>query len=646
MVPLRISVLLCTNIIFIVIVNVNGVQKNVDKIVPGCTSEKAFDFSIYSLDNVTQNQLDEIPKCFCDEEDDHRIKIACYFTSNVTDLAQALGKVQASKKILKTIFISNMEFNSTGIPGGFFRNYDAKPEQLIIQTCNGNDKWLSLYTDTFGGMEETLKQLKIYDCILPEFPQGLSKMVHLEKLVMNKVFIHSLAKEDFALMKNLKHLEMTDNQLWHIGEDSFTNLSKLETLILGPTNSLNESYLPEINKIKSLKHLDLQLNSMKDIPDYCLSNLNNTEYLNLQANLIPRIRRHSFSGMTNLKFLDMSLNNLNYMEFSAFDEDLSNLVNLSLWGNNLENLESKTFYNLQSLEILDMSYNVLPSLYAQTFQTNSKLRILNLYKNVKLSNIDDQTFYGAEELQSLKLSATNLSQINAQTFKGLQNLKELDLSETPIDDIDPNAFKTLPNLQKLYLNKTHLQALDKNLVMGGHHFSLLDISSNRWDCDKQNLWFIKYVQENAGVIIANPNETQCWMPLESRGAPLTDLDPVTLKPLHTPSPIGNSDDDNNFLPGPILSNGEPSLTTQLPPANIFNQTVGYTSNFLNQDFDHLAGFHTAAPKTNQTSGLSDDTIKIIIICCVSMGLILTALIVGVIIMIRRRKLSKSANSVK
>ena len=187
--------------------------------------------------------------------------------------------------------------------------------------------------------------------------------------------------ERITSLVNLQHLDLDSNSISEIPE-SISALVNLQTLDLD-SNSISE--IPEsISALVNLQKLYLDSNSISEIPE-SISALVNLQKLYLSSNSISEIPE-SISALVNLQRLYLESNSI-----STIPESISALVNLqtlSLYSNSISEIPESisALVNLQHLDLSSNSFSVAVEILRQKpaeiiayilKQQTSKLRKLN-----------------------------------------------------------------------------------------------------------------------------------------------------------------------------------------------------------------------------------------------------------------------------
>ncbi|XP_004700460.1 lumican [Echinops telfairi] len=223
----------------------------------------------------------------------------------------------------------------------------------------------------------------------------------------------------------IKYLYLRNNQIDHIDEKAFENVTDLQWLILD-NNLLENSKIKGkvFSKLKQLKKLHINYNNLTESVSPLPKSLQD---LQLTHNKITKLG--SFDGLVNLTVVQLQYNQLK------------------------EDAISAALKGLKSLEYLDLSFNQLSKL-----PSGLPTSLLTLYlDNNKISNIPDEYFKGFKGLQYLRLSHNELADggIPGNSFN-VSSLLELDLSY--------NKLKSIPtvneNLENYYLEVNELEKFE------------------------------------------------------------------------------------------------------------------------------------------------------------------------------------------
>ncbi|KAF8407260.1 hypothetical protein HHK36_006387 [Tetracentron sinense] len=330
----------------------------------------------------------------------------------------------------------------------------------------------------------------------------------------------------FLPFEELQKLDLSNNYfngwLMNEGFERLSGLKRLETLNLNE-NSFNNSILPSLGALTSLKTLFLRANRLEvPIPAHELANLINLEILDLSYNFFVGIIPPFKGGLISLKALHLRDNELNgSLDMQGLCElknlqvlDLNNnhfsgilppclsnmtsLRKLDLSSNQLRgNISSSLIRSLASLEYIYLSHNHFEGTFLfSAFANHSMLKAVALRNgfNKLVVETERPSWVPKFQLKILLLSNCGLNKI-PKFLSHQYDLIAIDLSYNMLN----GRFPTW-----LVENNTRLNLLDlrKNLLEG--HFLLppykyiniywMDLSGNYFDGE---------LQENMGEILPN-----------------------------------------------------------------------------------------------------------------------------------------------
>lgn len=261
----------------------------------------------------------------------------------------------------------------------------------------------------------------------------------------------------------IQYLYLRNNQIDHIDEKAFENVTDLQWLILDHNLLENSKIKGKVfSKLKQLKKLHINHNNLTESVGPLPKSLQD---LQLTHNKITKLG--SFEGLVNLTFIHLQHNQLK------------------------EDAVSAAFRGLKSLEYLDLSFNQMTKLPA-----GLPISLLTLYlDNNKINNIPDEYFKRFNGLQYLRLSHNELADggIPGNSFN-ISSLVELDLSY--------NKLKSIPtvneNLENYYLEVNELEKFEvksfckilgplsyskiKHLRLDGNRLTHINLPPDMYEC--------------------------------------------------------------------------------------------------------------------------------------------------------------------
>ncbi|KAM4605954.1 toll-like receptor 22 [Polymixia lowei] len=380
---------------------------------------------------------------------------------------------------------------------GLHLSFDAM--KTFLESLNS-----SLTSLRLNAMRSDLQALINVSCKIP----SLTTL----KLQRNK--LKDVTSNTLRLCSTVTELDLSDNLIKHLSDDSFKSLQRLRILSLKrnclssvPGAIRSRPTLGELdlsfNKISAvgckdfagltrLQHLHLCTNPLTALGPCVFKDLRKLQYLKLQNNTMTNLNGAFKENLPNLKILDLFDNKLTAINREEF-KGLQSLQNLSLEKNQITRLERGAFIGLTNLTTIHLGSNQLDStqLNQRVFSDLKNVRRLLLmdnhiqYKSDKvltsppfthLSSLETLLFNGQHRrlkshiprnfLQGLtnlsEFSARNmqLTSFHVQTFNYTPNLRKLDISSNELAHIPASLFSPLRNLKSLYISRTNLRSLD------------------------------------------------------------------------------------------------------------------------------------------------------------------------------------------
>ena len=323
-----------------------------------------------------------------------------------------------------------------------------------------------LRSDHFGTLEH-LNDLSIKFCKIRQLPPrsfvGLSKLKRLTINTYNADWTALVLQPDYEAFVGLDKLEILD-----LTEN---NIEKLPPGLLCP--------------LKSVRTVNLSLNSLQDLEDLALSERSDSacdipiETLILGRNELKSVPPGSLALLGQIKHLDLSFNQLGVLVESTFDK-LTNLEVLDLSHNKLVSLPPQIFSLTLNLKELQLSNNTIGTIDINAFTNLTDLQILNLSGNSLDENwIKSGIFNGLRSLIVLDLSSNHISKIESKLLVDLSALQMLNLAHNQIHTISSNAFASQINLHVLLMSHNQLESLHHQTLTGLSVLSSIALDHNK-----------------------------------------------------------------------------------------------------------------------------------------------------------------------
>ena len=218
----------------------------------------------------------------------------------------------------------------------------------------------------------------------------------------------------------------------------------------------------DINKLTKLKTLNISNNQITEIKEDTFKSLINLQTLNLSFNRIKEIKEDTFKSLINLQYLYLFNNQIKEIKKDTF-KSLTNLQELYLSGNQITEIKNDTFKSLTNLQELYLFGNQIKKIKEDTFKSLTNLETLSLSVN-QITEINEDTFKSLTNLQQLSISNNQIKEIKEDTFKSLTNLHYLSLHGNQITEIKKDTFGSLINLQTLYLSNNRITNLPLSIL--------------------------------------------------------------------------------------------------------------------------------------------------------------------------------------
>ncbi|XP_076010962.1 nyctalopin [Genypterus blacodes] len=225
---------------------------------------------------------------------------------------------------------------------------------LVELSMASNDYISYLHTRTFTGLKK-LVRLDVSECNLFNMPDR----IFLEQTALKELLSYGnnfrRIPGAFRGMENLTHIYLERNKIEAVAYNSLLGLD-------------------------SLKYLNLQDNRIKVIHDQSFQDLVKLENFYLNDNVLTELPRLAFQGLSRLKMLNLGGNKLGNVSKTWFGDQVE-LEVLYLDRNQLLFIEEGSFENLTSLITLHLNSNNLTTLPFAVFEPVYFLARLYLFRN-------------------------------------------------------------------------------------------------------------------------------------------------------------------------------------------------------------------------------------------------------------------------
>ena len=272
---------------------------------------------------------------------------------------------------------------------------------------------------------------------------------HLHKLYLDDNELHTIHHKAFSNMYKLTELSLRGNFLACVTECGYVQMSPplpaLETLDASDNSISDAAAYLSFNKqtFPRLKHLNLKNNRIYHIADDTFFSINSLRSLDMSRNPIQFISKDSLVHQRELMSLSIAeCYNLKELPKYVFSSQ-NKLQKLNLRGNNLRKAPPEAWIGLNNLQSLDLGHNDFRDDINLTL-TSGALETVDLSHN----NIEDLTTtirVNATSVTKMVLSYNRIRRIDPEYFLEFNRLKHLDLSYNSLVTIDVSVLTALPS---------------------------------------------------------------------------------------------------------------------------------------------------------------------------------------------------------
>ncbi|CAH2252022.1 nephrocan-like [Pelobates cultripes] len=262
-----------------------------------------------------------------------------------------------------------------------------------------------------------------------------SELLNVEGVILEGNEIETISGQ--ARLPQLRYLNMDNNRLQFFPENFFAYFSSLQYLRMAGNQLLKiPGHLP-----KTLQHLRLERNHIKNVKIRDIKHLDNLSELNLSGNQLSTA--DSVQVLSNLSSFDISKNQIQFLPHRF----PTKLQRLDCSNNQISRLTVLNFKNLQSLKHLFLDNNIVSRIDDNSFHWCVHLSNLAMEQNLLTS----LPLGLPVTLTRLDLKGNKIEYIGESEVKGLRKLQVLNLRNNKISLLDHQVLECLPRLRHLYL---------------------------------------------------------------------------------------------------------------------------------------------------------------------------------------------------
>lgn len=289
------------------------------------------------------------PRCTCTEEKscsvlcDHRAMVdlpkefPCEASAINLDKNSLKFLAERAFGTLPSLRSLSLDHNNISFitPGAF----KGLPNLVDLRMAN-NEYIRYLHTRTFTSLKR-LVRLDLSNCNLFSMPDR----IFLEQVDLRELFcfqnMFRRVPGPLRDMENLTHVYLERNRIEAVAYNSLLGLTSLKYLNL-QENRINVIHDNSFQDLRKLENFFLNDNLLSDLPQYIFKGISSLKMLNLGGNFLTNVSKTWFGDLVELEVLYLDRNRLLYIEEGAF-ENLTSLITLHLNSNNLTVLPFPTF---------------------------------------------------------------------------------------------------------------------------------------------------------------------------------------------------------------------------------------------------------------------------------------------------------------
>jgi Leucine-rich repeat (LRR) protein len=319
------------------------------------------------------------------------------------------------------------------------------------------------------------------DLDITTIPQNIPEWTRV--FIVSLTNISTVSAGSFNSMPYLTHLYLISNQISHIDDDTFVNLTQLQELRLAYNKLSNVTLRTFANN--ALTRLRLDSNLLTSVPD--LGNTPQLRELYLTRNMIGNvIFPEGYQQLLHLRSLHLDKNDIKYVfrikKWKNLHTEL--ITDLSCAGCSTPTFENgffALFSNLETLYLADVYEQPKLQFILKELGSCKKLKKLDISDIISASYTLEADFFAAlssTALEELIISESVFSKIPSNFFQSLKKLKVLKMGLSKINIIETGAFEGLVNLEALYLDSSVAIFLELGNGLFPPSLQKLSLSSN------------------------------------------------------------------------------------------------------------------------------------------------------------------------
>lgn len=303
---------------------------------------------------------------------------------------------------------------------------------------------------------------------------------------------------NFTQFGHITNLDLMNNYIESVSDDSFKGLTKLRSLMLcyNSIRTLDENAFADL---ESLMYLDLNENELRDLPKNVFRRLINLTNISIANNDISHIPKNLFGSNRNMTIVNMHnnkrLSQLPHLLFANFPK----LIKVDVSNCNLTYLPKNLFENSTKLQTIYLNHNKL-------------FKLTGLFDNLRLEKLDlSHNEFDLSEATKLCELADSLTYLNLsynvidEFFYCSSNIKQLnkfDLSSNGITYVKiTQYFLSIIDKVHVYLEDNQITTVDlpSDVEYVGKQL-ILYLKRNPIICNCRNYQLCLYIDNKSNAI--------------------------------------------------------------------------------------------------------------------------------------------------
>ncbi|GAB1600119.1 toll-like receptor 4 [Argonauta hians] len=316
-------------------------------------------------------------------------------------------------------------------------------------------------------------------------PDKFKYLKNLQHLDLSDNYISKISAENLQENRKLEFLDLSHNSISIIDEFAFKNIENSLLNLDLALNAITREHLKHFRNMRKLRSLKLDYNKITSLAGdnhitslggNLFQNMNQLKTLSVKYNQLTKLHKTHLSGLNNLEKLVLN-NNLLLIESSAM-EALPHLETLYL--------ENQQLNETMSMDWLENTNGWIKKLYLK----GNRLNVKQLWKSIKT----------LAHLEVLDLSSCHLNEIPLFAFEKNTRLELLKLNDNEIETLREGTFEGLQNsLESIQLASNQLQLVDEcvfnNFSWPDREFFNIDFSNNKLQCNCSLQWLQDQLKE-------------------------------------------------------------------------------------------------------------------------------------------------------